>query len=87
MCETPNPKNPDVRPVFIVRFWWEPSGEAAGLAGEWRGSVERLASGQRRFFHRVEDIGAIIADQLPGAPVPPRGPPGTPLEVDRASNE
>ncbi len=54
-----------VKPVFVVRLWWEPGGEAGDAPGEWRGSVELLASGQRHFFRRLEDVGDIIARQLP----------------------
>lgn len=68
------------RPVFIVRLWWEAAVETEGSspeageapAGEWRGSVERLAQKQRRFFHRLSDISTIIADWLEEDPATPR---------------
>jgi hypothetical protein len=52
------------RPIFIVRLWWESGAEGEDQPGEWRGSVELLASGQRQFFRRLSDIGDIIAAQL-----------------------
>lgn len=40
---------------FIVRIWHEPGGADAG-DGEWRGSIEHVGSGQRRFFRELDVI-------------------------------
>ena len=60
VTESNSPPSFDTRPVFIVRLWWEADGET----GEWRGSVERLASGQRHYFRSLSDVSDIIAAQL-----------------------
>ena len=49
--------------AFLVRTWCEP-GDAGGRA-DWRGSVEHLATKQRRYFRELSDLGAfILAHQL-----------------------
>ena len=55
---------PSANRVFIVRLWLEAGDETSGQPGEWRGSVELLASEQRYYFRRLSDIGDIIAEQL-----------------------
>lgn len=45
--------------VFIVRFWSEPR-EAAGQPAEWRGVVEHLPGGERRFVTEPGGIAAFI---------------------------
>jgi hypothetical protein len=58
------------RPVFIVRFWWEPGTRTTDAtispnpAGEWRGSVEVLLSGKQYFFRSLNSLTEIIAAQL-----------------------
>jgi hypothetical protein len=44
--------------TFLVRTWCE-SGEADAPA-EWRGSVEHLATKQRRYFRDFADLCAFI---------------------------
>ena len=40
---------------FIVRIWREPR-EIEGLAAEWRGLIERVGSGERRYFQRLDEL-------------------------------
>jgi hypothetical protein len=44
--------------AFLVRTWCEPGGADGGR--EWRGSVEHLATKQRRYFRELSDLGAFI---------------------------
>ncbi len=60
MPEPNFPASFDTHPVFVVRLWWEADGET----GEWRGSVEWLSSGQRRYFRSLPEMSSIIAEQL-----------------------
>ena len=69
MNEPENPNSNDElrkagRPVFIVRFWWEPSAGSTEAQGEWRGSVELLLSGQRSYFRSLNGMSEIIQAQL-----------------------
>jgi len=49
-------ERPEVdRHSFIVRIWREPR-EIEGLAAEWRGLVERVGSGERRYFQRLDEL-------------------------------
>lgn len=50
----------DQSQVFIVRFWREPWGAGAGEA-QWRGVVEHMKSGDRRFIQSPDDIGPFVA--------------------------
>jgi hypothetical protein len=34
--------------LFLVRLWWEPDERSA--SGEWRGSVEHVATHEKRYF-------------------------------------
>jgi hypothetical protein len=52
------------RPVFIVRFWWEPGASSARTPGEWRGSVELLLSGEQSYFRSLSGMAEIIQAQL-----------------------
>ncbi len=38
--------------VFTVRIWFEPR-EDSSLPEEWRGSIEYLATQERRYFHNL----------------------------------
>ncbi len=44
--------------AFLVRMWCESGG--AGRRAEWRGSVEHLATKQRRYFRDPADLNAFI---------------------------
>jgi hypothetical protein len=46
--------------VFIVRFWPEPR-ELETTKPEWRGVVEHVKSGERRFIRRPNDVAPFIA--------------------------
>ncbi len=52
-----------LRPVFIVRLWWEPD-QAASNAGEWRGAVELLGADKKFYFRELSQVGEIIAAAL-----------------------
>jgi hypothetical protein len=47
--------------LFIVRVWCEPSNEEP--PGQWRGSVEHVASGQRIYFASMNDLTQFITSQ------------------------
>lgn len=56
---------------FIVRIWGEPGARAEdGLC--WRGSVEHVGTGQRRYFHDFAVLNQFIAlwMQPPATPGP-----------------
>ena len=48
--------------MFVVRMWHEYS--AVAPVGQWRGSVEHLASGQRQYFHYLPDMLEFISARL-----------------------
>ena len=49
--------------VFIVRIWYERR-EIAGAKPEWRGVIEHVSSGERRYMKDLEAISAFIAPYL-----------------------
>ena len=59
--------------LFIVRTWREPSVVVA--TAEWRGLVEHVPTGQRRYFTRMEELDRFILQQMeqlaPGEPTDP----------------
>lgn len=48
---------------FIVRIWREPR-EIEGSAPEWRGTIEHVSSGQRRYFNNLDEIAAFVSPYL-----------------------
>jgi hypothetical protein len=46
--------------VFILRFWLEPR-EIEGAEPEWRGVVEHVQSGERRYFQNLEVMLSFIS--------------------------
>jgi hypothetical protein len=54
----------ETRHIFVVRVWREAGGEQAG---QWRGSVEQPATGQRFYFTALEELADFIALRLPGS--------------------
>ncbi|MCL4859455.1 MAG: hypothetical protein KJZ93_08610 [Caldilineaceae bacterium] len=48
--------------LFIVRTWREPSSVVS--AGEWRGLVEHVPTGQRRYFSRLDELDRFILQQM-----------------------
>jgi hypothetical protein len=53
----------DKTQVFIVRLWLEER-EIQGAEPVWRGVVEHVASGQRRYLEYLDEIPAFIAGYL-----------------------
>ncbi len=51
--------------VFIIRIWCE-RGDADSALGEWRGSVEHVQTGERRFFRHLEHALAFMQPHLQG---------------------
>lgn len=49
--------------VFIVRIWYERR-EIADAKPEWRGVIEHVPSGERRYLKDLEAISAFIAPYL-----------------------
>jgi hypothetical protein len=49
--------------VFIVRLWLE-AREIEGAETLWRGVVEHVSSGQRRYVDNLDEIPAFIAGYL-----------------------
>ena len=49
--------------VFIVRLWWE--FDETGRARTWRGSVEHVQSGRRKYFQRYDDLIAFVQQPSP----------------------
>ena len=48
---------------FILRFWLEPR-ELENAKPIWRGVVEHVASGQRRYLQDLDDIKGFVASIL-----------------------
>ena len=57
-----DPKN-ETEHSFIVRFWLERT-RSNGVAPEWRGVVEHVQNGRRRYFRNPDDIIAFILPYL-----------------------
>lgn len=49
--------------VFILRIWLEPR-EIEGAVQEWRGMIEHVPTGERRYFRQIEDISKLILPYL-----------------------
>ena len=54
---------PDTSHTFIARFWLE-SREIKDAKPIWRGVVEHVASGQRRYLQDLDEIKAFVASHL-----------------------
>jgi len=50
--------------VFLVRTWYEPSGERPGA---WRGAITHVASGERRYFAELAELNDFIRLRLESA--------------------
>lgn len=48
---------------FVVRLWTEGQG-ATEAEAEWRGWIEHVQNGQRRYFRDTAEIGHIVASHL-----------------------
>ena len=51
--------------VFILRFWLEPR-EIEGAEPEWRGVIEHVESGERRYFRNLEVMLSFVAKYFDG---------------------
>jgi hypothetical protein len=51
--------------TFIARFWLEPR-EIKNAKPIWRGVVEHVASGQRRYLRDLDEVKAFVASYLQG---------------------
>lgn len=49
--------------MFIVRIWREPR-EIEGAGPEWRGVIEHVGSGERRYLKDLGEITAFVAPRL-----------------------
>jgi hypothetical protein len=49
--------------VFIVRIWREPR-EIEEAQAEWRGVVEHIPTGQRRYFKDMDEIKHVVQPYL-----------------------
>jgi hypothetical protein len=58
-----------VEHLFVVRVWFEPG---ARSGEEWRGSVEHVPSGARRYFGVLADLEAFIRRAASGPVVTQR---------------
>lgn len=54
---------PNETQVFIVRLWKERR-DTEENAAKWRGSVERVPTGERKFVNAVAQIGRVIETYL-----------------------
>ena len=54
-----------VERLFVVRIWFEPS---AATGDAWRGCVEHVPSGSRRYFAALDELLAFVA-RTAGGPV------------------
>ena len=48
---------------FVIRLWSEPRDKVQSAA-EWRGWVQHVENGERRYFRDLADIGLIVASHL-----------------------
>ena len=59
--------------AFILRLWLEPR-EIEGVDPEWRGMIEHVPSGKRRYVTDLRDLMAFIAVYLEEMGIGPHGP-------------
>jgi hypothetical protein len=55
----------DTTHAFVVRFWLEPR-ELEGAAPEWRGVIEHVPSGERRYLKELNEAEIFISTCLRG---------------------
>jgi hypothetical protein len=51
------------RYTFIVRIWREPR-EIVGMAAEWRGLIERVGGGERRYFRHPDQLISFMQEYM-----------------------
>ena len=49
---------------FVVRIWRESGDKERGQAGEWRGWLEHVQSGQRHYFGGLNELPAIMGSYI-----------------------
>jgi hypothetical protein len=54
---------------FFIRIWEEPR-EMEDENPEWRGSVENIQTGQRKYFNGMENLVGFIREQCNGFGIP-----------------
>jgi hypothetical protein len=57
--------------TFIARFWLE-SREIKNAKPIWRGVIEHVASGQRRYLQDLDEVKAFVASYLQGKGIMPQ---------------
>ena len=60
-----NPCEADTQ-VFILRIWFEPR-EIEGAIQKWRGVIEFIPTGEKRYFKRLDEVEWIINYFLGGS--------------------
>ncbi|MCW5880666.1 MAG: hypothetical protein KIS91_07030 [Anaerolineae bacterium] len=60
--------------VFVIRIWQEPR-EIDDASPGWRGSIEALQDGKRRYFTRLEDVPAFLGPYIQASSTPPSDTP------------
>jgi hypothetical protein len=48
--------------LFLVRLWWEP--DERDTSGEWRGSVEHVATREKRYFREIEVMAEFVGHRV-----------------------
>jgi len=57
------PTQSELEQLFVVRFWAD---RAAAERPQWRGCVDHIASGERRFFVDLDALAEFIGSCLRG---------------------
>ena len=57
--------------TFIARFWLE-SREIKDAKPIWRGVIEHVASGQRRYLQDLDEVKAFVTSYLQGKGIMPQ---------------
>lgn len=68
--------------VFVIRIWQEPR-EIDDASSGWRGSIEALQDGRRRYFTRLEEVPAFLAPYVQAERTPPTAIPSARPLFDR----
>jgi hypothetical protein len=59
---SPPPSAGERQHLFVVRLWWEP--DETGSFGEWRGSVEHVATREKRYFREPQNLCEFVSSHL-----------------------
>jgi hypothetical protein len=71
--------------AFYLRFWVEPR-DLADSSPEWRGVIEHLNNGEKRYFTDLRDVIEFLTPYLAEWDVPLRLPPSRRRWQSRMSN-